>query len=528
MPRFAAVGLVSLVLSSSVAPAQPTRMQPDYDLLIRHARVLDGSGNPWLDADVAVSGGRVVYVGRKTEAHASRVIDAGGLTVAPGFIDVHSHAAAGLGGAMADAVPLLAQGVTTVLINPDGSGPLDLDGQRQRLQDQGIGVNVAQFVPHGSIRRQVIGMDDRPATPDELEQMTSLVRAGMASGAVGLSTGLYYAPGSYAPTNEIVALARAAGQAGGVYSSHIRDEADYSIGVVAAVQEVIDIAERAEIPGIVSHMKTLGPGSWGLSTELARLIDQARSRGVPVYADQYPYEASSTSLSAALVPRWAQIGGHEAFLRRLRGDQRARIRAAVEANIGRRGGAKTLVVAGYGADRSIEGRSLAELAAARGTSPTDLALDLLAEGDASLVSFNMAEPDIAEIMRHSWTMTCSDGTLTAPGDGQPHPRGYGAFARKLAVFARERHVISVEDAVRSMTSLPAAVFGLKDRGVLRRGARADLVIFDPATIKDEATYTKPHELATGVRYVLVNGVLAIDEGRPTGARAGVVLRLERS
>lgn len=502
-------------------------MRPEYDLLIRNGRVLDGSGNPWLAGDVAVSGGRIVYVGRKTDARAARVIDAKGLTVAPGFIDVHSHALTGLQGALADAVPLLAQGVTTVLVNPDGGGATDLVGQRQRLEQNGIGVNVAQFVPHGSIRRAVLGMADRDPTGPELRRMVALVRRGMDAGAVGLSTGLYYAPGSYAETDEVIALARAAGEEGGVYSSHIRDEGDYSVGVVAAVDEVIRIAEEARLPGIVSHMKALGPASWGLSATLTARIDRARARGVSVYADQYPYDASSTSMAAALVPRWAQAGGREPFLARLTGPDRSRIRAAVEENIARRGGPDTIVVAAHRQD-GLAGRSLAAIAGSRNVEPADLVLDLLEKGDPPIISFNMSEEDIARIMRQPWTMTCSDGELTAPGAGKPHPRGYGAFARKLAVWTRERQVVSVEHAIRSMTSLPATVLGLKDRGVLRRGARADIVIFAPETVKDRATYTEPHRLAEGFQYVLVNGVLVIDEGKPTRKRPGMVLRRERS
>jgi N-acyl-D-amino-acid deacylase len=502
-------------------------MRPDYDVLIRNAHVLDGSGNPWFAADIAVSADRVVAVGSLPGAKAPRVIDARGLTVAPGFIDVHSHSAEGLTGALSTATPLLAQGVTTVLVNPDGGGPVDLASQRQMLESQGVGVNVAQFIGHGSVRQAVLGMADRVPSDGELDRMRALVRAAMDAGAVGLSSGLYYAPGSYARTEEVIALARVAAEGGGVYSSHIRDEADYTIGVVAAVDEVIRIAEEARLPGVVSHMKALGPKQWGLSTKLVERIEQARARGVQVYADQYPYEASGTSLSAALVPRWAQEGGRARFLERLAGDDRDRIRTAIADNLARRGGATTLVISSYEPDRALEGRSLADIASRRGVDPVDLVVTLLERGDGGLVSFNMSEDDIAHIMRQPWTMTCSDGDLTAPGDGKPHPRGYGAFARKLAVYARERGVVGLADAVRSMTSLPAQVFGLKDRGVLRRGARADLVIFDPLEIRDRATYASPQLLAEGMRYVLVNGKVVVDAAAPTGATAGRLLSVER-
>jgi N-acyl-D-amino-acid deacylase len=370
-------------------------------------------------------------------------------------------------------------------------------------------------------------MADRAPTPDEMAKMVALTRAGMEAGGIGLSSGLYYAPGSYATTEEVIALAKVAAEYGGVYSSHIRDEADHSVGVLAAVQEVIRIAEDAHVPGVVTHMKALGPAQWGLSTALTTRIEQARARGVQVYADQYPYDASGTGLSAALIPRWAQVGGRQEFLKRLTGADRDRIRAAIAENLARRGGPGTLVISGYGPDESLDGQSLDAIATARGQSAVDLVVALLEKGDGGLISFNMSEADIAHIMRQPWTMTCTDGDLTAPGAGKPHPRGYGAFARKLAVYVRERAVVGLADAVRSMTSLPAQVFGLKDRGVIRRGGRADLVIFDPATIRDAATYASPRQLAEGMRYVLVNGVVTIDNGRPTGATPGRLLRPER-
>jgi N-acyl-D-amino-acid deacylase len=516
-----------LALLALLAPLALSAQQRTYDILITNGRVLDGSGSAALSSDIAIRADRIVAVGRLDGATATRVIDASGMVVAPGFIDVHSHAFGGLQGALHTAVPLLAQGITTVFINPDGDGPTDLSAQRKALEAKGVGVNIAQFVPHGSIRQAVLGMADRAPDAGELAKMSALVRGGMEAGGLGLSSGLYYAPGSYATTEEVIALASVASEYGGVYSSHIRDEADYSIGVVRSVQEVIRIAEEAHLPGIVSHMKALGPAQWGLSKALAADIERARARGVPVYADQYPYEASGTGLSAALVPRWAQADGREEFARRLNGADRERIKRAIEENLGRRGGPGTLVISDYAPDHALEGRSLAAIAAERSMTAVDLVVALLEKGDGGLVSFNMSEGDIAHIMRQPWTMTCSDGDLTAPGQGKPHPRGYGAFARKLAVYVRDRNAITLADAVRSMTSLPAQVFGMKDRGVIRTGASADVVIFDPARIRDTATYASPQQLAEGVRDVLVNGVLTIDNGQPTGGTPGRALRPER-
>jgi N-acyl-D-amino-acid deacylase len=506
---------------------QMESMRPDYDLVILGARVLDGSGNPWYSADIAISGDRIVTVGTLPQVRARRTIRLNGLTVAPGFIDVHSHAAEGLAGSLNTAMPLLAQGVTTVIVNPDGGGPTDLADQRKAFEARGVGVNIAQFIGHGSVRQAVLGMADRAPTADELARMEALVRAGMEAGAVGLSSGLYYAPGSYATTEEVIALARAASAHRGVYSSHIRDESDFSVGVLAAVQEVIRIAEEARVSGIVTHMKALGPAQWGLSMAMTTRIEQARARGVQVYADQYPYTAGGTGLSAALVPRWAQEGGRARFLERMAGADRERIATAIRENLARRGGPGTLVISSYGPDRGLKGRSLAEIAKTRQVDPVDLVLSLLERGDGGLVSFSMSESDIAHIMRQPWTMTCSDGDLTAPGDGQPHPRGYGAFARKLGVYVQERGVVSLEDAVRSMTSLPAQVFGLKDRGVIRRGARADLVIFDANAVRDTATYASPQQLAEGMAWVIVNGIVVVDEGKPTSQTPGRVLTLER-
>jgi N-acyl-D-aspartate/D-glutamate deacylase len=383
------------------------------------------------------------------------------------------------------------------------------------------------FVPHGAIRQQVLGMSDRDPDAGELAKMVELARQGMEAGGLGLSSGLYYAPGSYSKTAEVVALARATAPFGGVYSSHIRDEADYSIGVVAAVDEVITIAEQAAIVGVVSHMKALGPSSWGLSKTLVEHIEAARMRGVQVFADQYAYEASGTGIVGALMPRSAQIGGRDAMMKRIRGELRGEIRAEVKTNIGRRGGAETLMISRYAPDPSLEGQRLSDLAARAGTTPEEYALQLLEKGDASLVSFNMSEDDIELIMRQPWTMTCTDGDLVQMGVGKPHPRAYGAFPRKLKRYVRERGTIDLAAAIRTMTSLPATVFGLKDRGQIRPGAFADVLIFDPAQVNDAATYQDPHRLAEGFPDILVNGKWARRDNRFTTTLGGRIVVPER-
>jgi N-acyl-D-amino-acid deacylase len=529
MTREIVLAFVLILTAVQGSGARDAAQAPDrYDVLVKNARVFDGTGNPWIRADVGITGDRIQAVGHLATATAAKTIDAAGLALAPGFIDVHSHAGGGLATeALKHGHPVLAQGITTVLVNPDGDGPTDLAAQRVRYAKQGIGPNVGLMVPHGSVRQAVMGMTDRDPDSEQVAEMVDLVRRGMRAGAFGLSSGLYYAPGSYSKTGEVIALARMAGQFGGVYSSHIRDESDYTIGVVAAVQEVITIAEQAGLIGVVSHMKVLGPASHGLSMALVERIEAARSRGVQVYSDQYPYAASGTGITGALIPRWAQVAGRDALLRRIRGDERQKILEEVRTNIARRGGAETLVISRYAPDPTIEGRSLAELAEKAGKPPAEHALELLQRGEASLVSFNMSERDIELIMRQPWTMTSTDGDLVPMGQGKPHPRAYGAFPRKLRLYVRERGVVDLAFALRSMTSLPAQVFALKDRGQIRPGAFADILVFDPAKVHDTATYQEPHQLAEGMTHIMVNGVLVREDGRFTNSLPGRVLAPER-
>ncbi|HXG54467.1 MAG TPA: amidohydrolase family protein [Vicinamibacterales bacterium] len=522
---------LALVLAAAVwlAP-QPPQPSPGFDVLIQNGRVMDGSGNPWIRADVGIRGDTIVAVRPLPGARATRVIDAGDRLVTPGFIDVHSHAAEGLvRKALRQGQPLIAQGVTTIVGNPDGGGEVDLAGQRAALETGGLGPNVALLIGHGSVRRSVMGGASRPPTSDELERMRALVRRGMEQGAFGLSSGLFYTPGSFATTEEVIELAKVAGEHGGLYTSHIRDEGSYNVGVVASVQEVIRIAEEAKTVGIVSHVKALGPDSWGLAHVITQRVDAARARGVQVFTDQYAYEASSTSLSAALLPDGvpAPSAEHLAIPGSMTAAQRAVFEAAerlATENLRRRGGASAIQFAHYRPDPAREGKTLAQVAAGTGRTPVLEALDMIARGGASIVSFNMSEADIAHLMRQTYTMTSSDGGLVLPTEGKPHPRNYGAFARKLSLYSRERGVVTLEHAVRSMTSLPASVFGMHDRGVLREGAAADIAIFDLSKIVEKSTYTDPHHHAEGMHYVLINGQVVVADGKFTAALPGKVLR----
>ena len=520
--------LIVCALAAGVAQQAASAPPAPFDALIVNGRVLDGAGNPWVHADVGIRGGRIAAMGRLEGAKAARVIDAAGRYVAPGFIDAHTHAGEGLvRKGLEQGQPLLAQGITTAVVNPDGGGPVDLAGQRATYETQGLGVNVAQLVGFGSVRRAVLGGADRSPTDEELAKMKALVRRAMEEGAFGLSSGLFYAPQTFAATGEVIEMMKVVAEFGGLHTSHIRDEGDYATGVVESVQEIIQIAEATGTRGIVTHMKALGPDNWGLSMACTMRMDAARARGVEVFADQYPYEASSTSLVAAVVPRWAQAGGDAEMRKRLADPAlREKLRAEMRENLRRRGGPASIVIAHYGPDHGLEGQSVGEIARKGGLAPEDAVLDLIGRANASVVSFNMSERDIEHIMRQPYTMSSSDGGLVLMSEGKPHPRNYGAFPRKLARYVRERGVVPLEFAIRSMTTLPALVFGLTDRGALREGAWADIVVFDLDAVRDTATYTNPHQLAQGMSYVLVNGAVVVDNGAFTSALPGKVIRPE--
>nr|NIP60357.1 amidohydrolase family protein [Gemmatimonadota bacterium]NIR80776.1 amidohydrolase family protein [Gemmatimonadota bacterium]NIT90296.1 amidohydrolase family protein [Gemmatimonadota bacterium]NIU33376.1 amidohydrolase family protein [Gemmatimonadota bacterium]NIU37665.1 amidohydrolase family protein [Gemmatimonadota bacterium] len=379
--------------------------------------------------------------------------------------------------------------------------------------------------PHGAVRREVLGMADRAPSPGELDRMRALVRRGMDEGAFGLSSGPFYAPGSYSDTEELVALAEVAAERGGVYTSHVRDESNYTIGVVAALDEVIRIAREAELPGIHTHIKALGPPVWGFSLALVRRIERARDDGLEIYADQYPYPASATGLEAALLPRWAQAGGRDSLLARLdRPAELERIRAAMVENLARRGGADRIQFRRFEPDPSIEGETLAQIAEQRATTAIEAAIALFRQGSPGIVSFNMHEDDVRTLMDQPWTMTSSDGGLPEWQVGVPHPRSYGAFPRKIRRYALEEGVVELEAAIRSMTSLPAAVFRIRDRGRIEAGSYADVVVFDLQRLRDVATFTEPHQLSRGMVHVFVNGEGVVRDGTFTDERAGRVLR----
>jgi N-acyl-D-aspartate/D-glutamate deacylase len=519
-----------LLCSVLATLALPLAVDAQQSVLIRNGRVMDGTGNPWVRADVLIRGDRIAAVGNLGELEADEVIDAAGLYVTPGFIDAHSHAGPGLATAgLSHGEPLLAMGLTTVFVNPDGGGPIDQGAQRAQLLRDGLGVNVAQLVPHGSVRSAVLGSADRAASESELDQMRALVVAGMEQGAWGLSSGTFYVPGSYAPPEEIEELARQVAPYGGFYTSHHRDESTYSVGLIASVDEVINVGRVAGIPTVLTHVKALGPLVWGYGAAIVQRVERARAEGVQVFADQYPYTASATGLGAALLPRWSQAGGRDSLLARMDDPATmARIREGMVEGLARRGGADRIQFRRYAPDPGIEGRLLGDLADERDQDPIDTAIDLIRRGSVSIVSFNMHDDDVETLMTQPWTMTSSDGGLVPMDEGVPHPRSYGAFARKIRLYVNEKGTVTLEQAIRSMTSLPATVSGMQDRGTLRAGAIADIAVFDLDAVRDVAEYSDPHHYSEGMVHVFVNGVPTIRDGAFTGERPGRVLRKRAS
>jgi N-acyl-D-amino-acid deacylase len=497
-----------------------------YDVVIKGGTVYDGSDVTPLITDIGIADGFIKAIGDIKTA-GRQVIDAEGLAVAPGFIDIHTHCDSGLRTEKGkNAKNYLMQGVTTVVTGNCGGGTYLVEEFFRELESQGIGVNVIHLVGHGTVRGSVIGQDAREPTDEEMDKMKRLLHQGMAEGAAGFSTGLFYAPGSFAKTDEIVALAKEVKKYDGLYASHIRDESDYNIGLKEAVREAIAVGEKAGITVEISHIKALGTPVWGMAKEVCDIIESARKRGVRVYADQYPYLASSTGLSAAVVPRWVQAGGQMKD-RMENPELMFKIKTEIAENIDRRGGPESLVVVSYPKNRNFDGKNLLEISRMLGIPVVETAIHLVLNGSPSIISFNMQEADLAYFMKRPYVMTGSDGNIQIPDESYPHPRSYGTFPRKIRKYAMENKWITMEQAIRAATSLPAEVLGLSDRGSLKEGSSADIVIFDPEEISDKATYDTPHRYSEGVLYLLINGKPVIEEGRYNGQLAGKPLRMNK-
>lgn len=487
------------------------------DLILRGGTIYTGSDAPFA-GDIAISGDHIDYVGPKAPGGAKRVIDVRGLVVAPGFIDPHTHADGMIAGGDAAerlVLPFLMQGVTTAFIGNDGGGDPDLAKVLGRAATHPVGINYASFVGFGAVRHAVIGEADRAPTPAELARMKGLVASAMCQGALGFSTGLFYAPQSFAKSDEVVALATEAALRGGLYDSHIRDESSYTIGLSAAIDEALAIGREAGMPVHIAHIKALGVDVHGQAPAIIAKIEAAQAAGQVVHADQYPWSASGTGLSAALLPRWAEDGGREAMLGRFDDPATlARIRDEMRENMRRRGGAASLLITSGPDD--VAGRTLEEVAKDMAADPVDAAIAILRRQGVGVASFNQSEADIAAFMKRPWVMTSSDASTG-------HPRVYGSFARKYDTYVRTEGVLSLRDFIERSTALTAGSFGLEGRGHLRTGAFADIVVFDPDGYAPRADYARPTLFAKGVRFVLVNGELAVEDGAPTGIAAGRAL-----
>ncbi|MEP6686938.1 MAG: D-aminoacylase [Gemmatimonadales bacterium] len=551
--------LLAVVLTLALAPAALHAQGDDvYDVVIRHGRIIDGTGSPWYAGDIGIRGGRIAAIGRLDSAAARQTVDAGGLVVAPGFIDMLGQSELTL--LVAPSVPSkIFQGITTEITGEGGSaGPINdsivaadradydhfqvtpdwrtLGEYFARLEKQGIGINFASYVGATQVRRMVLGDGDRTPTPDELERMKGLVRDAMREGAVGVSTSLQYPPAPYAQTDELVALATEAAGFGGGYATHMRSE---GADIFGALDEAIRIGREARIPVEIWHLKVAGKRNWGRMPQVVAKIDSARRAGVDMAADTYAYPAWFNSMSA-FVPPWAHDGGDAKLIERLRDPAaRRRIRRDMLDPKGTwdnewqeiPGPSSVLIgVVQNPALKAYQGKTLAQVAALRHTDAIDALLDILAEDKAYtyVAVFGMAEPDIVLALRQPWVSIDNDSQGTTPdgplGEEHPHPRAYGTFPRILRKYVREEKRLTLEDAIRKFTSLPAQRMRLADRGVLKLGMWADVVVFDPAKVRDRATFAQPNQLSEGMQWVLVNGIPVIADGRATGALPGRVLR----
>lgn len=498
-----------------------------YDLLLTEGKIIDGSGNSWFYGDVAIKDGKIAAIGKLRSAQASSVLNVKGLIVAPGFIDVHTHIEVN-SLTVPSAGNFILDGVTSVITGNCGSSNTDIARYFEQLDSVKTSINIATLIGHNSVRRNVMGDSQRDPSFAEQKRMEELVGKAMQNGAVGISTGLIYVPGTYSKTQEVIGLAKAAAKYNGVYASHIRDEGDQ---VTEAIEEAINIGRQANMPVEISHFKVTYKPNWGRSAETLAQVEKARQQGIDVTVDQYPYVASSTTLNTVL-PSWVFSGGNDSLELRLK-DVKTRKKIAHEMlNELKEKKLKNFsyaVVARYDADTTLNGKNITEINQLKGRRPKALEeaetiLEMIEKGSAQMVFFSMNENDLINIMRYPHNMFASDAGIVRFGSGVPHPRAYGTNARIMGRYVRELKVIKLEEAIRRMSSLPAQKFQLRDRGLIREGMAADVVIFDEQLVGDQSTFAKPHAFSAGFRYVIVNGKLVVNEGKHTGIRSGVVLR----
>lgn len=513
--------ILAVVLASVIVGIFGSDATAKFDILLRNGTIYDGTGGPPREGSVAIAGGRIVAIRDVANQAAEKTIDCKSLVIAPGFIDLHNHSDDTiLSGEAGKAHCYLMQGCTTLVTGNCGGGRVDIGKFYDDLAAGGVGINIAHLIPQGEVRDRVIGKVRRAPTADELKKMRALVAEGMEQGAWGMSTGLQYVPGSFAKLDELTALAQVAGAHGGVYASHIRDEGDE---LLESVQEAIDIARGGNLPCHISHLKASKKPNWGKVHAAAHLIEAAQKSGVRVTADQYPYTASSTTMMALLLPDAEREGGDTATAQRLRdAEQVKRLRPIIARSVESRG---PLMLATYKPNAKWVGRTIAEIAAAEKREPVEVGLEILREDpDAAGVNFGMDEADVRYVMTLPWVATASDGSAKVADGSRPHPRSFGTFSRKIGRYAIQEKVLPLGAAIRSATGLPADILRMKDRGYLRENLVADIVVFDPQQFLDQATYEKPFEPSAGVRWLILNGKVAIADGELQDGLAGRPLR----
>ena len=517
----------AIVLVCSLLFANQTLQAQDpvtVDLLLVGGSITDGTGGKPFLGDIGIRGDKIVAVG-EFQANTSNalVVDCEGLTISPGFIDLHNHSDKGILNKLTRAnLNFLWQGCTTIVTGNCGSGPIEVGKYYDQIDELGAGTNVMHLIPQGAVRGEVLGTSRRKPDPAETERMAKIVSVGMKEGAWGMSTGLIYVPSSYADTDELVALAKIVASHNGVYVSHMRGE---GTGLLDSVDELLEIGQRAELPVHASHFKSSGQDAWGLIRAAAEKMEAARKSGQVVTADQYPYIASSTSLSATLVPTSAREGGKSAMAKRLKSDDEGpSLHDRIQRTLDKKDGGRAIRIARYEKRPEWVGKDLAAIAIAEKTSALEIAVTILTSGDASIVNFSMTEADVRFAMQLPWVATASDGRAARPGTDKPHPRFYGTFPRKIGHYAVREKTLPIEQAVHSATQLPAQILGLGDRGQIKTGLVADVIVWEQDGFIDQATFDEPHQFATGLRHSIVNGVLAIRDGRATGALAGQSIR----
>jgi N-acyl-D-aspartate/D-glutamate deacylase len=507
-----------LMLTGGCAKDEAPQMQ--IDVLIANGDVYTGNSNTPQALDIAICGTKIcgLYSSKDEKREAKKVIDATGKIVSPGFIDPHTHTLQELYSKDKNHnLSYLSQGVTTVINGNDGGGPVDIAKAAKTLEANGIGTNVGLLVGHGSVREQVMGLAERYASADELQIMSDLLRAGMEAGALGFSSGLYYVPGSYANTEEVVTLAKVAGEYNGIYDTHLRDESTFNIGLIAALDEAIHIAEAANIHLHVAHIKALGVDVWGQSAAAIEKIEKAQAKGLSISADQYPWLASGTQLQSAVMPKWAMADSTEAFHQRLNDEGLAdKLRAQIQENIRRRGGPDSLLITGF-ADTSLVGLTLAQIAQKRDLDPVSTAIELVQEGRVRVASFNMSASDVKAFMVKPWVVTSSDGT-------NGHPRKYASFSKKYEKYVKQEGVLSVGEFITQSSGKTAEILRIKNRGLLKEGFMADLIVFDPVLYAAKADFSNWDSYSTGVQYVFVNGEMVISEFEYLDKLAGTFIR----